>query len=374
MPQPLLLELHQRRRYAEQVLKTEAKVQMTNEKRGRSAALHHVFPDARFTRRAACGRCGRRAAPNRSAGRWLKKRLAQAEAAWAGKSADPSEAATARARVAAAAAPAPASEEYAAALAAGRCPFGDHAAQEEARGTLAPRSLGQIREAAEGGDAIAAALLADVYWQGLKGAPEDRAAALVWATRAISRGNVAAAQFRAGIMHELGQGGLPAAGSEAPRLYRAAAEQGHPMARYRLGVCHSKGRGVAVDKGEAVRHWRAAALLGVPNAQADLASALANGEGAVRDFAAADKLARAADAAGLEQGALILGMLACNGMGRARDVAEAVRWWQKAVEMGEKSGQAMNALRHLSTEGHAEAIAALQHLASAGSGGPQPKR
>ena len=67
-------------------------------------------------------------------------------------------------------------------------------------------------------------------------------------------------------------------------------------------------------------------------------------------------------------------MLACSGMGRARDVAEAVRWWQKAVGMGEKSGQAMNALRHFSSEGHAEAIAALQHLASAGSGGPQPKR
>ena len=33
VPQPLLLELHQRRRYAEQVLKSEAKVQMTGAQR-----------------------------------------------------------------------------------------------------------------------------------------------------------------------------------------------------------------------------------------------------------------------------------------------------------------------------------------------------
>jgi len=47
VPQPLLLELHKRRRYAEQVLKTEAKVQMTKEK-GRSAALNIYFK-GRFT-------------------------------------------------------------------------------------------------------------------------------------------------------------------------------------------------------------------------------------------------------------------------------------------------------------------------------------
>ena len=33
VPQPLFLELHQRRRYAEQVLKSEAKVQMTGAQR-----------------------------------------------------------------------------------------------------------------------------------------------------------------------------------------------------------------------------------------------------------------------------------------------------------------------------------------------------
>jgi len=45
LPQPLLLELHKRRRYAEQMLKTCVPNlrQMTKEKRGRSAVLHYTF-------------------------------------------------------------------------------------------------------------------------------------------------------------------------------------------------------------------------------------------------------------------------------------------------------------------------------------------
>ena len=93
------------------------------------------------------------------------------------------------------------------------------------------------------------------FHHGLNGAPVDLPEALLWMRRAAA-GNVCEALVNIGMAHELGSSGLPAGGAEGPVLYRRAPDAGLGMARYRLGVCYSKGRGITRDAAEAVRHWR----------------------------------------------------------------------------------------------------------------------
>jgi putative ABC transport system substrate-binding protein len=61
-------------------------------------------------------------------------------------------------------------------------------------------------------------------------------------------------------MYETGRGGLPLDEAEAARLYRLAAEQGHPNAQNRLAMFYELGRGgVTKDLGEAIRLYKRAA-------------------------------------------------------------------------------------------------------------------
>jgi TPR repeat protein len=49
--------------------------------------------------------------------------------------------------------------------------------------------------------------------------------------------------------------------------YRKAAEQGHPLAQYDLGICYYNGKGVEKSRDEAVKWWTAAAKQGDKNAK-----------------------------------------------------------------------------------------------------------
>ena len=86
--------------------------------------------------------------------------------------------------------------------------------------------------------------------------------------------------------------------SEAARWYRKAAEQGHAVAQYNLGVMYKNGQGVKQDHAEAVRWYRKAAEQGQADAQCSL------------------------------------GVMYLNGQGVRQDHAEAVRWYRKAAEQG----------------------------------------
>ena len=54
---------------------------------------------------------------------------------------------------------------------------------------------------------------------------------------------------------------------EAFRWFKAAAEQGHAEAQYRLGICYDNGKGVKQDYKEAIRWYKAAAEQGHGQAQ-----------------------------------------------------------------------------------------------------------
>jgi TPR repeat protein len=58
--------------------------------------------------------------------------------------------------------------------------------------------------------------------------------------------------------------------AEAARWYRKAADQGHALAQYNLGLLYANGRGVAQDKAQA-RAWMQKAAAGYENAKKWLA-------------------------------------------------------------------------------------------------------
>ncbi len=81
---------------------------------------------------------------------------------------------------------------------------------------------------------------------------------------------------------------------EARRTCRAEAEQGDPVAQYRLGLMYAEGRGVEKDPARAYRWIRRAADRGLADALFRLGVMYARGEGTPRSgAAAADRFYRA---------------------------------------------------------------------------------
>ena len=93
------------------------------------------------------------------------------------------------------------------------------------------------------------------------------------------------------------------------KWYRKAADQGHAMAQYNLGVMYSKGQGVEKDEVEAMKWYRKAADQGLADAQYNLGCMYHNGYD--------------------------------NGQGMVQDQAEATSWFHKAADQGHAKGQAL---------------------------------
>lgn len=106
----------------------------------------------------------------------------------------------------------------------------------------AERARGLLRKAAEAGYVEAQYQLGRLYTEGL-GVQRDHYRAAEWLDLAANLGRHAEAQFLLGDMYFHGRG-VPHGYGEALDLYRKAANQGHPVAQYLLGVMHEEGWGV----------------------------------------------------------------------------------------------------------------------------------
>ena len=141
------------------------------------------------------------------------------------------------------------------------------------------------------------------------------------------------AQFNLAQLYDRGRGAA-ADPSEAARLYRAAADQGHAGAQVNLGRLYRDGRGVARDDAAAAGWYQRAADRGQPIAQFNLAQMYASGNGVRQDDVAAhmwysiaaarlaeDRRDAAADARAraVEARAVVAGRM------RPEDIAEAER-------------------------------------------------
>jgi len=77
--------------------------------------------------------------------------------------------------------------------------------------------------------------------------------------------------------------------AEAAKWVRKAAEQGHAVAQYNLGIMCAKGKVVPLDYLEAFKWYRKAAEQGQAKAQYDLGRMCALGEGVPLDYELAHK-------------------------------------------------------------------------------------
>lgn len=126
---------------------------------------------------------------------------------------------------------------------------------------------------------------------------------------------------------------------DALRVFLVWADQGDADAQYRLGVMYDLGQGVAQDDAEAAKWYRAAAEQGVADAQGTLAVMYRTGQGVQQDDVAAAKWSRRAAEQGDVGAQYSLGVMYNLGKGVPQDYAEAVLWYGIAAEHGDARAQ-----------------------------------
>jgi len=139
----------------------------------------------------------------------------------------------------------------------------------------------RIQEAEEG-DVYAQLLLGFNYLSGVDEIPANDKEAFKWFKAAANQGNPVA-QFLLGVFYFLGRG-VKQDYNEAFHWYKAAAEQGFGSAESSLGKMYYLGVGVEQNFKEAINLYKAAAEKNIPEAQYDLAICYEKGEGVDQDF------------------------------------------------------------------------------------------
>ncbi len=162
----------------------------------------------------------------------------------------------------------------------------------------------------------------------------DDAEAAKWYRKAAEQGH-ALAQYTLGVMYQYGRV-VPQDYAEATKWYRKAAEQGHAVAQYKLGLMYHYGY-MPKDLAEAVKWYRKAAVQGHPSAQNALGLMYRNGTGVARDFDEMDKwFSKVADVlAQYKRSGVYVGdypPLRWNAV-------EVAKWHQKSAEQGDATAQ-----------------------------------
>jgi len=222
-------------------------------------------------------------------------------------------------------------------------------------------ALKWYRQAATQGDAKAQFNLGVMYSTG-RGVAQDNLEAIRWYTKAAEQGHVGA-QFNLGVLYDRDEGilqhdtdsfnqsdaSLPAKAdkmtqeSEAVKWYQKAAEQGHALAQFNLGVMYSLGRGVPQDDAKAVQWYEKAAEQDDKDAQVNLGSLYAMGQGVTQSDAEAIKWYCKAAVKGHTDAQYNLGMMYSVRHGVPQDNEKAVATYcrtsqQKVAKIQEEDG------------------------------------
>lgn len=139
----------------------------------------------------------------------------------------------------------------------------------------------RLRDAAIGGDAVAAYEVAQRFAEG-RGVAANPEEAARWFERSAGKGFVPA-QFRYASMLEKGQGVKKNLG-QARKLYVAAAGRGHAKAMHNLAVLYAEGIDGKPDYATAAQWFRKAAEHGVGDSQYNLGILCARGLGVEKNF------------------------------------------------------------------------------------------
>jgi len=115
---------------------------------------------------------------------------------------------------------------------------------------------------------------------------------------------------------------------------KAWAEKGEAEGQLNLGICYTKGEGVAKDDVQAVAWFRKAADQGFAPAQELLGNCYLDGEGVPKDQEQAVSWYRKAAEQGNASAQMSLGECYGGGKGVEKDFVQAVNWYRKASEQG----------------------------------------
>ena len=224
------------------------------------------------------------------------------------------------------------------------------------------RSMSEVRQAAEQGDAGAQLFLGMSYAFGYR-VPKDETRATVWLKSAAEQEKVEA-QFLLGTLYVLarnlaqgarwleraasqGHGEARNLLSEVIAVIQDMAEAGHAEAQLVLGMMHERGSlGAQKNDTISVKWYRAAAEQGQAMAQYRLGARYATGMGVSEDYAQAAQWYHRAAEKGVRDAQAALGTLYSSGMGVPKDGQEAVAWYRKAAEQGHVKSQALLGLMY----------------------------
>jgi TPR repeat protein len=120
---------------------------------------------------------------------------------------------------------------------------------------------------------------------------------------------------------------------------REAAALGDASAQHLLGLMYRRGLGVAMDHAEALRWLGKASRQNHARAQASLGEMYRNGVGVERDYHVALSWVRKAAEQGHPGAQNIIGWMHQNGLGVEKDYREALRWYRKAAAQNEATAQ-----------------------------------
>ena len=198
----------------------------------------------------------------------------------------------------------------------------------------------EFKAKAEKGDVEAKFYLGVYYFLG-QGVAEDKTEAVKWIREAAQQGH-AIGQFTLGLCYLNGDGGVVKDAPEAVKWFRKAAEQGYPMAQYSLGISYKQGDGgLAQDASEALKWYRKAAAQGLAEAQCAVGLCYATGAGVDRDAVESLRWYRRAAEQGYDQAQSRVGMAYSLGKGVTKDTVEAAKWFRKAAEQGYAEAQCL---------------------------------
>ena len=127
--------------------------------------------------------------------------------------------------------------------------------------------------------------------------------------------------------------------AEAVKCWSEAAEQGHAVAQFFLGVCYDSGIAVTEDSEKAFDLYAKSAEQGYPGAQTQLGLFYATGRGVAQDYNMAVEWWHKAAEQGDPDAQFNMGLCYEDGNGVTQDSEKAEEWYTKAAELGHEKAK-----------------------------------
>ncbi|OQV18486.1 Protein sel-1-like protein 1 [Hypsibius exemplaris] len=186
---------------------------------------------------------------------------------------------------------------------------------------------------AEKGDNQAQVILGQLYLQGSRGLPQDRALAHQYFSKAAAADSPSA-HAHLGRMYLEGSPEVRQSNATAFTHFTAAAEAKNGMGHSGLGLMYLYGRGVAVDYALAVKHFKAAVEANSVDGQVQLGIMLFHGLGVERDLTKSIKMLTAASQSGSVVALFYLAEINAMGFGVPRNCRSAAELYKNVAERG----------------------------------------